>query len=799
MRIALIAAATGTVALLCFAQQPLSSQPATVDFDRDVHTIIANRCLTCHSAEKRSGGLSLATYADVLDGGRSGAVVRPGNSAGSLIIHRITGTTAPQMPFGLEPLSTAEINTIRAWIDQGARATPTSAPARGKWEASLTLESPAVPDVTWKNWSSPIDRIVSDYLAKDAITEPRLVSDSMFARRVYLDVQGLLPSPEQLQAFLSDSSPNKREALVEKLLANDQAYAENWISFWNDLLRNDEGVSYFSETAGRKSISEWLFTSLKNNVHYDEMVKKLLSPRAPEDPSGFLQGVNWRGTVSASQTPAMQAAQNTAQVFLGINLKCNSCHDSFISKWKLKDAYSLAAYFTVDEKLELYRCDVAQHQYAQAAFLYPELDHKPASDSQADRRAAAAAIFTDPRNGRLPRTMVNRIWQRLLGHGIVENPDEMDGEPWSPQLLDWVASDFVAHNYDLKHLLATILDSRTYQMEAVSQKGEQPKQYVFRGPEVRRLTAEEFADAIGSITGKWGLYQPPRTPDFFSFTAPGTAPLARTRDWRVAASPLTRALGRPIRDQVYSTRDNQATTLQALELTNGETLTHWLLRGAQAMLNQTPAAPVAVFDAPYSGRAPVPIDIDVSKMSKLWLLVEDTGSYSPDKLLTVWGKAGFDGPNGRTDLSELKPLDGSGLRQDTADGIPVKTPSRLVYDIAGKGFTRFYALAGVDNKTITSDLNPRLRFMIFDREPDTERLTAVVPGSPVPAPPELKTSKDAVERVFQYALGRAPSAKELDVSESALLDKAHPDQVSAEGLADLLWAVMMKPEFQLIY
>jgi hypothetical protein len=258
-------------------------------------------------------------------------------------------------------------------------------------------------------------------------------------------------------------------------------------------------------------------------------------------------------------------------------------------------------------------------------------------------------------------------------------------------------------------------------------------------------------------------------------------------------------LGRPIRDQVYSTRDNQATTLQALELTNGETLTHWLLRGAQAMLQQVSPAPVTVFDASYNGRAPVPIDIDVSKMSKLWLLVEDNGSYSPDKLETVWGKAGFDGPNGRTDLADLKPVDGSGMREDKTDGVPVKTPSRLVYDISGKGFTRFYALAGVDNKLITSDLNPRLRFMVFDREPDTERLTPVTPGSPVPGPPELKTSKDVVERVFRYALGRAPSAKELDVSESALFDKAHPNQVSVEGLADLLWAVMMKPEFQLIY
>ena len=805
--------------LLCSSPARLSSQnaPATVDFDRDVHTIIAAKCLACHSAEKRSGGLSLATYADILDGGRNGGTVRPGNSAGSVIVQRITGTTAPQMPLGFPPLSDAEINTIRTWIDQGARPAPSAPAARGKWEALLSLERPAVPEATWKTWNSPIDRIVSAYLAKGGVAEPAPVSDAVFARRAYLDVQGLLPSPGQLQSFLDDRSPDKREGLVEKLLADDQRYAENWISFWNDLLRNDEGVNYYSETAGRKSISEWLFSSLKSNAHYDDLLKKLLNPRAAEDPAGFLQGVNWRGTVNASQTPAMQAAQNTAQIFLGINLKCNSCHDSFISKWKLKDAYSLAAYFTVEEKLELYRCDVAQHQYAQAAFLYPELNREPKSDSQADRRAAAAAIFTDPRNGRLPRTMVNRIWQRLLGRGIVENPDEMDGEPWSPQLLDWIASDFVENQYDLKHLIAAILNSRTYQMAAVAQKGEPAHEFVFRGPLVRRITAEEFADAIGSITGKWELYQPPRQPDFFAVTAPGPAPQAMTRDWRVAASPLTRALGRPIRDQVYSTRDNQATTLQALELTNGETLTHWLLRGAQAMLDQTPSAPVALFDTQYSGRAPVAFDLDVSKAAKLWLLVEDSGSYSPEKLETIWGKAGFDGPNGRTDLADLKPEDGSALRAASpvavapappgapisfaldGDGVRVKTPSRLVYDIAGKGFTRFYGLVGVENKAITSDLNPRVRFMIFDREPDTERLTPVTQATPLPPTPTPKTSGATVDWVFRFALGRAPSAKERDVAESALFDAAHPDRPSAEGLADLLWAVMMKPEFQLIY
>ena len=135
-------------------------------------------------------------------------------------------------------------------------------------------------------------------------------------------------------------------------------------------------------------------------------------------------------------------------MFLGINLKCNSCHDSFVSKWKLKDAYALAAYFAPEPTLQMYRCDVAQNQFAEPGFLFPELTRTPASPSLADRRAAAAAIFTDPRIGRMPRTLVNRIWQRLLGRGLVANPDEMDGVPWSPSVLDWLASDFVDHGYD---------------------------------------------------------------------------------------------------------------------------------------------------------------------------------------------------------------------------------------------------------------------------------------------------------------------------------------------------------------
>ncbi len=229
--------------------------PALVDYDSQVRPIFAAKCFSCHSQEKRSGGLSLFTYEDVLNGGRNGGTVRPAKSADSLIMMRVTGETQPRMPLVGTPLTDAEIEIVRTWIDQGARRTPTSAPAKGKWEAPLTLEKPAIPPVIWPAWSSPLDRFTASYLKANGIPQPQLVSDRVFARRVYLDVWGLLPSPKELQAFLKDRSPHKREKLVETLLANQKNYAENWISYWNDLLRNDEGVNYHNETASRKSIS----------------------------------------------------------------------------------------------------------------------------------------------------------------------------------------------------------------------------------------------------------------------------------------------------------------------------------------------------------------------------------------------------------------------------------------------------------------------------------------------------------------------------------------------------------------
>jgi Protein of unknown function (DUF1549)/Protein of unknown function (DUF1553)/Planctomycete cytochrome C len=815
-----------------------SAWGAEVDFARDVHPIFAARCFSCHGGDKRSGGLSLQGYSDVLKGGRSGPAILPGHSADSLLIRRVTGanpvtgqsTQAALMPAGGPPLTPQEIAILRAWIDGGARPSVEGPTAKMPWISRLDLHKPEVPGAppgpTSQGASQhPVDRFVAAYRVEHdvehnvdhgvehgeqrgvAIAAP--VSDRAFARRAYLDVWGLLPLPSQLEEFVNRRDPDKRARLVESLLADDRNYTEHWISFWNDLLRNDEGVNY---AGTRKSITPWLYDALRRNMPYDRFVRKLLDPAAPGDPDGFLLGVNWRGDVSASQLPMMQAAQNSAQVFLGVNLKCNSCHDSFISKWKLKDAYGLAAFFSDSDQLELVRCDNRTGQYTGAQFLYPELAGTEAPKTPADRKAVAARMFTETENGRLPRTMVNRIWVRLFGRGLVEDVDDMDGEPWSPQLLDWLSADFVEHGYDLKHLITTIMTSQAYQYPAIRrpqkqtatpQTATQTKDYVFRGPEVRRMTAEQFADALSEITGEWPVFAP-------------TTQGVYARQWRLPSNLLTRGLGRPTRDQVYTERDSDATTLQALELVNGETLNHMLVRGAKRMLGQLAPAPENLYDSGrLSGNTDTStlqrrmtakervVDIDLTGVGELHLLTINAGSSSPERVQPVWIDAVLVGAGGETRLSTLQPKHGRATKVDVKSGGEIRRdailtalPAELVYDIAGKGYTRFRAIVGFDDQCLQNDIGPAVRFFVFNVGPDLERLVRVQPAMPVTPPLSAPFSTEhVISTVFEFMLDRQPSVREKTLAESML--GAGP--VKAEGLADLLWAIAMQPEFQLIY
>jgi hypothetical protein len=288
--------------------------------------------------------------------------------------------------------------------------------------------------------------------------------------------------------------------------------------------------------------------------------------------------------VNASQTPQMQAAQNISQVFMGVNLKCASCHDSFINEWQLADAYGLAAIYA-DGPLEMVECDRPTGKTAAMKFLYGDLGTIDPTLPRAARLQQLSHVLTGPTNGRLGRTIVNRLWARFMGRGLVESVDDMEQPAWHPDLLDWLAEDLAGQGYDLKRTMNVILTSQAYQREAVDMP-ERQATFVFRGPAIRRMTAEQFVDGISAITGVWrgkvaGEF------DFSLVSSHATPPPGRIRAALVNADSLMTALGRPNREQVVTTRSAAATTLQSLELANGATLAETLRRGATRLASTT--------------------------------------------------------------------------------------------------------------------------------------------------------------------------------------------------------------------
>ena len=567
-----------------------------IDFAEDVKPILARSCTKCHANGKRKGGFNIDHIHTFVGGGDSGPAVVAGKGAESLLIELLLSNDPDErMPVKGDPLSLEEVAIMRTWIDQGM-----------KWEKGFTFakfsNAPVTPRkvvVPPGSEPNPVDRFLSGYYKKENVSKTEVVSDAVFARRAFLDVIGLLPSPVERESFSADKRSDKRARLVGDLLADREHYAEHWVTFWNDSLRNSYTRQYHG--GGGKPITGWLKASLSENKPYDQFVRELISPVGGSD--GFIKGVAWRGTVNASQVTEMQAAQNVAQVFMGLNIKCASCHDSFINDWTLKQTYSFAAIFA-GGPLDIHRCDKPTGEKADPAFLYPELGRIDPAVSPEKRIEQLAGIMTSPKNGRMARTMVNRLWAIFFGHGLIEPVDEMDNPSWNQDLLDWLAVDFAEHGYDLKHTMNLLLTSQAYQRPSVALDPD-AEDFVFRGPVVRRMSAEQFLDGLDQVilaasdktAGKDPVDADPPA------AARGTG---RKRAGSRNLDRLMRTLGRPKRDVVVTRRESSATTAQFIELSNGRSVADLVARGGKVWLDsgRMPEALVADLFASSFGRAP---------------------------------------------------------------------------------------------------------------------------------------------------------------------------------------------------
>ncbi|MES2707695.1 MAG: DUF1549 domain-containing protein [Verrucomicrobiota bacterium] len=789
------------------------SRPASagVDFSHQIVPILRKHCADCHTGEKKKGGFSLNDRAALLEGSENGPVVAPGKLEGSKLLEVLLSTDPDvQMPPKGARVTAEETELLKAWITEGLLWEDGFTFSKPSYEPPLHPVRPPLPPVV-EGRENPVDRFIDKYLTAHKLTRPEKVEDGAFLRRASLDLIGLLPVAEQTEAFEKNTDPDKRAKLIPWLLGRDADYTEHWLTFWNDHLRNDYSGTGFI-TGGRSQISQWLYRALVTNMPYDEFARELIAP-PKDDSAGFGAGIKWRGEVSAGQTVEIQFSQSISQTFLGINMKCASCHDSFIDRWKLTDAYGLAAIFS-DKPMELYRCDKPTGKAAVASWIFPELGNVDAAAPKPQRLTQLAALLTNKENGRFSRTLVNRLWHRLMGRGLVYPPDSMGTPPWDADLLDFLGADFQDHGYDIKRTLALIAGSQAYQMRAATlSRDTDDKGFTFTGPRAKRLTAEQFVDAVWTITG----------------TAPAKADAAIQR-------------GKP---------DTSGNNGKGAELT-GKWI--WQSPGKEA----PPAGETLVFRRPWklSGKplkAAAVITVDNEYIlyvngqrvaeDRNWQTIEtvpltDVLKEGINEILIV-GKNAGSGPNLAAVYFEAKATmkDGSqsSLATDTdwqwSTALPDDAghlPKRLVWVDAAEIKGPWAASKGAEIKAAfaTADAGPqpmvRAALMKSDflmstlGRPNRDQIVTVRPndlttleaidlangpvlsglmdkGAAHILAKNFATPDACIQWLYQSTLSRQPDTAELGIARESL-----GGQLTAQGISDLLWMLLMTPEFQYV-
>ncbi len=485
-----------TNVLLPSAASALADQTAT-DFAHDIVPILQKHCVGCHGGREAKGSFSMNTRELLVNSDN----VHPGKPGESPLIDLVLSTDKEtQMPpADKERLTDAEVAMLKEWIVDGVPWDDGFSFAPVAWEPPLKPRRPDLPPIV-DGRENPIDRILDADLAAHQIARPEHIEDAVFLRRVSLDLVGLLPEPDMLAEFLADTAADKRKKIVRQLLDDRISWADHWLTFFNDLLRNDYSGTGFI-TGGRQQVSTWLYEALLTNKPFDQFARELIAPPTSAS-QGYIDGIRWRGEVSAGQTVEIQFAQSISQSFLGINMKCASCHDSFIDRWKLDEAYGLAAIYA-SEPMEIHRCDKPIGRKSEAKWLFPELGTIDPAAPKEERLRQLAALMTHPDNGRFTRTIVNRLWYKLMGRGIVHPLDAMQSKPWNEDLLDALAMHLQDNKYDLKAVLYLIATSEAYQSASVVREKATDSAtpgFIYRGPIARRMTAEQFLDTVWQIT-----------------------------------------------------------------------------------------------------------------------------------------------------------------------------------------------------------------------------------------------------------------------------------------------------------
>lgn len=443
---------------------------------------------------------------------------------------------------------------------------------------------PARPGFVWPNppEANFIDHHVFAKLRTLRMAPSPLAPDSVFLRRVYLDVLGVLPTPDETRSFLADRRPHKRARLIDALLARPE-FADFWSLKWADLLHCEEKAL---DAKGVRLFHDWIRRAIADGKPLNEFARELIAGRG----STYGQpAANWYRSLRDPQARAEAAAQ----VFLGIRMQCARCHNHPFDRWTQTDYHSLAAFFSrVQYRIvENNRRDgLDTHEFVGEQIVWMdragEIKHPrggevlrplflgsdtPAFALHADRLLALADWIADPKNPFFARAQVNRVWYHLFGRGIVEPNDDFraSNPPVNAPLLDALAQDFAVRRYDLRYLVRTILNSRTYQLSAKPNETNGDDEANFAHALVRPLQAEQLLDALGQVTDV--------TPSFSGYPAgtravqlPGVSGNRGRRQRASDGERFLTSFGKPIRLLSCECERSDDTTLtQAFQLITG--------------------------------------------------------------------------------------------------------------------------------------------------------------------------------------------------------------------------------------
>jgi mono/diheme cytochrome c family protein len=454
-------------------------------FHDDVLPILREQCFRCHG-EKQKGGLVLDSRDSAFGGGDSGPAIVPGDAAASELIARVTSEDESlRMPPGGGRLGKDQIAALEQWIETGA-------------------EWPPLP------------------VTAEDVRVPPIIDDEAFLRRVHFDTVGVPPTPDEVRGFLDLKEVDKRERVIDALL-DDERCADHWVSYWLDLLA--ENPTLLNASLNSTGPFRWfLYDSLRDNKPLDRLVTELILMRGSPHEGGSA------GFAMAAEKDAPFAAKGhiVASAFLGVELQCARCHDPPYHSTTQQDLYALAAMFErkpvtvpgtsnvpagffeskrgeslIEVTLKPGEAIAPSWRFAHMTGVVDDPTIDVLMQDPTDSRERLATLITAPQNTRFAEVMVNRIWKRLMGAGIVEPMHDWEGRDAShADLLKWLAYQFITHDYDTRHVMRLILRSQTYQRAAWGRNLlASPQRRLFNAPERRRLSAEQIVDSLHVAAG----------------------------------------------------------------------------------------------------------------------------------------------------------------------------------------------------------------------------------------------------------------------------------------------------------